>query len=383
MKKHILANNSFYRRISNEKDDLAEHLLDNSKKRTTEITDKAFIRVFEMIISRYSGIIENTQPMYKALQGIDHSIAELFDHTAHEILREITDLRAKAWMLTNVSESFAIANVLKKKINIKASREQIQKIEDFDPRLLNRLHNQFTKLRHKIIQALTTSVVMGDPVSKAVGRVYLALPKKQKKDQIRKLKRMRRVREAAVPRDFEPRSSDALMFGNSELFDWHFDQTTWQKLMDEYNQDFMIVDRSPANVFDIKNPYSDLPIKEEILSNEAFYGWEVEQETTHDFVQAVRDGEIKAAKDNGIDDFLWIAILDKKTCEICCEWRDGLTTTEIAEKLESEPDLKEACDATTAPAHFNCRCRMAPFSSNIEPFEPETDVGLQEWLNSL
>lgn len=384
MKSKNLANNTFYRKWSNQRDEAAERLLDNTKRKTTEITDWAFVRAIEMLKARYSNLHTNGIPSENQITHFAHDLGNVFNHASHNIYLETIKLRKLAWMLSHVAEAVAVASVYKTKPVVKASKQEVEKLEDLDPKLLARILHRFTTLRNRIMQAIGYSLIHEEDVEKAVGRVYKLLPPRERLTSIRKLKRLTKVREADVPRDFEDRGSDAMTFSTTgEFYDWHFDPTTWQKIYDEYDKEYLYNDRSPAAVFDIKNPWNDEPIREDIPSNEAFYGWEVEQEVTHDFVTAVRNGEITAAKQNGVDDFLWIAILDKKTCEVCCEWRDGLTTKEIEAKLADSSELKEACDAIAPPAHFNCRCRVAPFSESLEPFEPDTDVELDAWMKSL
>jgi hypothetical protein len=111
------------------------------------------------------------------------------------------------------------------------------------------------------------------------------------------------------------------------------------------------------------------------------YTWEVEQELTEDFVQSVRSGEQEAAKAQGINDFMWIAILDKATDE-CCALRDGHSSSEIEDMLDQGKLDSEDCDAIVAPGHFNCRCQSAPMTDDL-PERVEIDYGsFDDWLGS-
>ncbi len=379
MKRINLANNNFYRSWSNQRDVAAERLLDNSKRRTTEITDKSFIRAIEMIAARYPTFHNYGIQAPHAIDRLHKDLKDHFNNTSHEIYQEVIQLRLKSWMLSHVAEAFAVAAIAQKSPKLKASQQDVMRLEHQDPKLLHRIQTHFIILTNKIMSALYRSIVRDETKEQALGRVYLALPKREKITSVRKLKRLTKVKESNLKE-----STDALTFSNDgKLYDWTFDSITWKKIQDEYNEEYLPIDRSPTNVFDITNPFNDEPIKSDIPTSDAIYGWEVEQETTHDFVQAVRSGEMSAAKENGVDDFMWVAILDKKTCENCCEWRDGLTSKEIEEKLEADPELKDYCDAIVPPAHFNCRCRPAPMSNQLEDFEPKPDMELDEWLNSL
>jgi hypothetical protein len=133
----------------------------------------------------------------------------------------------------------------------------------------------------------------------------------------------------------------------------------------------------------LKNPFSREPLRPELPEGDKIYGWELEQQLTHDFVKSVRDGQIDAANVNGINEFIWIAIIDQRTCELCCEWRSGLTTSEIEKTLADNPELKEHCDVVVPPAHFNCRCGIAPVAIDLETTDIQTTDAKEfdDWLN--
>jgi SPP1 gp7 family putative phage head morphogenesis protein len=103
------------------------------------------------------------------------------------------------------------------------------------------------------------------------------------------------------------------------------------------------------------------------------YNWEIEQDLTDDFVSQVRDGQVQAANDLGIEEFVWGAIIDNKTCEECCLPRNGKTTSEI-EKMGGGD-----CDGTVPPLHPNCRCDIAPVASTDEVDGPDWK-SFEEWL---
>jgi len=118
---------------------------------------------------------------------------------------------------------------------------------------------------------------------------------------------------------------------------------------------------------------------------DTWYVWEFERDLTNEFVKSVRTGQIAAANENGITDFVWIAVIDSKTDE-CCQWRDGLLISEIRERLGDHRDEDEACniegDNLTPPIHFNCRCTLAPAAENI-PDKPDTGAkSFDEWLET-
>lgn len=102
------------------------------------------------------------------------------------------------------------------------------------------------------------------------------------------------------------------------------------------------------------------------------YNWELEQETTEDFVRAARSGQVKAANDIGVQDFVWVAVIDDKTCDDCCLPRNGKTTSEIEE-------MDDDCGVTVPPAHFNCRCQIMPVASVNQVSGPQMS-DFEDWL---
>lgn len=153
----------------------------------------------------------------------------------------------------------------------------------------------------------------------------------------------------------------------------------WDKVLSDYMDDYVPHNRGP-DFF-----YSDA----EMTGAGRFpagryedktYQWELEQDVTHDFVQSVREGQLEAFEQNGITDFVWIAIVDDKTDE-CCLWRDGLTSQEIEAQLKTSHKDDE-CQTIVPPAHFNCRCSLEPSTENM-PDKPVSNRGdFDEWLET-
>ena len=158
------------------------------------------------------------------------------------------------------------------------------------------------------------------------------------------------------------------------------DSETWDGIVNDYAADYGQVNRSPEGITDAVNPFNDEPITDS-LQTRYYYEWEIERDATHDFVKLVRDGQVDAAKENGITDFIWIAILDDRTCEKCCEWRNGLSSSMIEKRLKEDAELEDACDAIVPPAHFNCRCTVAPMTDDLEVYDiSQTEKEFDQWL---
>ena len=185
--------------------------------------------------------------------------------------------------------------------------------------------------------------------------------------------------------DDEETSGTTFTFGprggvTQSQFEW--DTATWDQVIAKTNEDYSLIDRSPKTFFDVKDPHSKEPMRDNITEDDKIYGWEMEQQLTHDFVTSVREGQIDAANENGITEFIWIAVLDDRTCENCCEWRSGLLTSEIEKELDGNEFLRDHCDVSTPPAHFNCRCGIAPVAIDVATVDkPEITKEFDAWLN--
>lgn len=161
--------------------------------------------------------------------------------------------------------------------------------------------------------------------------------------------------------------------GSGKEFDFYFGLTNdedWDLAVQAYKDTELPVTRfdQQASTYDPEAGYFQ-------------YGWEQEQNATDDFVQAVRAGQVAAAEQMGVKEFVWVAIIDNKTCEVCCLPRNGKTTSEIEEMLASGKLDASHCDARVPPAHPNCRCDTGPVAS-VDEVEGANWKDFGEWLDS-
>lgn len=379
-----------YRKFVDERDGALEVILRNSRLRISEMTAVTFRKVLESIQLKYSNILHtSSRHMMDQLEG---QVQGLLDHLAFQIWIEIIEMRKKAFMLSYAGEAQAIAQTLAKSPKLALSKVRLDQMmnKNFSNGLSphKSIGLQFSKLRRQITSSLEYSVAFGEPVDKALGRIFLLFPRQGELPKRRVLKPVR-LTEATKPTfslydqlGSEPELATVLDFSSSRQapvhgFDW--DQETWDKVRNEISGDYALTNRSPENYVDLKNPFNDLPIREKVPGVDKIYLWEVENEVTNDFVENVREGQVEAAKKQGITDFVWIGILDNRTDE-CCAWRSGLTTKEIEEKLKTEY-ADEDCRAVTPPAHFNCRCTLAPASEDLVAVDNnDMEREFSEWL---
>lgn len=301
---------------------------------------------------------------------LEARIAHIFDILAKQLVDRITRMRKTTFILTYLSELEAIARATQKtKILDPAQfkqKLQAQMTQDTlsGKSLEKQIWLSLSRLQYKIIQAFKNGVALEETPKEVVDRVKKTYPKL--------------VQYKRPPRALKPlREADKKKPGGDDddglEFDFYHDLVTdedWDLTVSSY-LDTEIDYESRVNRQIYTDP--DTGVRK--------YEWEIEQETTDDFVQQVRDGQVEAANDLGIKDFVWVAIIDKKTCEACCIPRAGKTTSEIKAMLASGELDKVQCDAIVPPAHPFCRCDIAPIASP-DPVEGPDWKSFDNWLNS-
>lgn len=291
--------------------------------------------------------------------------------------KTIRQLRVVAAALAKAGEVEAIARATGRKPTLRFSAFDKLSMEGY-PALAGgsiegRMRLYLDKLARRIAsQAQAAGLerdAEGRPLDRAdfMRRVAQALPKAKPAPKRKNLQRVQ-AREAKKPKqDLESLAMIGVM-----------DRTTYDLILDDYKSEYVPRGRSPSDIAEIKNVIGP---SGQTRSAGLVYDFEVERDLTNEFVAAVRLGQVQAAKENNITDFVWIAVLDDRTDE-CCEKRDGLLTSEIKLKLEG-PWADDDCQAVVPPAHFNCRCTLAPAMDNI-PDRPEIPFDdFEAWLNDI
>lgn len=236
-------------------------------------------------------------------------------------------------------------------------QNQMKRHTLLDQDLDKRLWVILSQLRLRIVDAFNRALSLEAPPNEVVQAVQKAYPpKKVYRRPPRTLKPLREADSHAPKKEF------------TFYFDL-MDDSEWNAAVDAYKDTEL-----PPGRFD-QAPAYDADV------GHMRYDWELEQEVTDDFVQQVRDGQVSAAKDLGVEEFVWIAIMDNDTCRECCRPRNGKTTSEIEAMLESGTLDDVHCDATVPPAHPNCRCDLAPIGSTDE-VEGADWKSFQDWLDT-
>lgn len=149
------------------------------------------------------------------------------------------------------------------------------------------------------------------------------------------------------------------------------DDATWDNILKGYKEDY----QTPHNPRDF---IVGGKLQDE-LDDALVYSWEVDQDLTDEFMRQVNDSQEAAFEKAGLTKFVWIAVLDNRTCQECCVWRDGLTIEEIEAALKSGRK-GDKCQSLKPPAHPNCRCTLAPAFDNL-PERPNSNLKeFEEWL---
>jgi hypothetical protein len=293
----------------------------------------------------------------------DQRISPWFSMASKRASELLTQMRKTTYTLSYIGQAEAIGRAIGKRTRYELAARDIDEASKEEMthggRHEDRIEMHFDALKAKVIAAFQLSQVLESPVEEVLDRIERAFPKQTKMKRISKL--IAPMREAA-----QDKKREGWSFGT-------IDEDEWEKIVDDYLSDEIPFGRSPED----KIMTGGVTPEGE---DEFIYQWQLEQEVTDDFVSQVRDGEIDSANENGITDFQWIAIIDGKTDD-CCLWRDGLTSAEIESQLENE-HKGDDCDATTPPAHFNCRCRVAPMTDDMPKEEPADYGDFLDWLNT-
>lgn len=320
--------------------------------------DRALEKILHWHLSAMDVIVDKTKRKVLAL-ALSHPLIvdRELSLCSFQLARLATRLRQKAYGLSHAGEVQAIHNVFGKsrKGTIKPDLGDMPSGGSVD----DRIHLAVCRLKRKIDDALHLADVLDENREEKLARLARAFPPSRPapKTTTRALSH-RKLREAGTVKSMT------------------VDDFDWQEILDDYTATEL-----PPDIFqrgpDDKVVFFDADAQEHAVER---YSWEVEQEVTEDFVHQVRAGAIDAAKQNGIDDFLWNAVIDSHTDE-CCDVRDGKTSAEIEAELAQGPIDEDGCEAIVAPAHFNCRCKSVPTTDDLPDQAPPDFKGFDDWLS--
>lgn len=341
-----------YRKFITDRDKALEKILTNSHRRINDFTTLA-LREIEGEVSVLCIRHGATEfPQTKVLvEQLDARLKNVFYYLGVLISRELTNLMRRANVLAQVGEAEAIARTVgNATYNVNPGTSKVPN--------QNRIQYLLNSTRYKILKAFEQGLVIDESSNDVFNRVIKAFPPCERYSKPPRV--LKKIKEA----ERSKRIDAANGFVTDEQ---------WQDVVHDYLNEYVpqYSVRSPDRVMDIKQPSGEY---------EERYGWEIEKETNHAFIDQVRSGQNETANQNGYTDMVWISILDDKTDD-CCEWRNGLTSSEIEAKLEGE-HADDECDAIVPPAHFNCRCSLAPYTEDIGEPEKVDFSDFDEWLKN-
>lgn len=299
--------------------------------------------------------------MAHAYQMMDHPNTHMLQHvifsTSVNIERIVKKLRRQTRILTITSEYEILGRVGLSKTNKPISVPEGKEHKDLYAG--GTIQRRVTYYLNQIVRKLDALSELAKMNNEKLSpeEIASAFPKRKK---IPRTKVIRRLTEAKKKNGED---DDTNPDDTTDADDQTFNVTTdlvsdqeWNSLVDDYLSTNIPQDRSGATSFSDQDmidaglfPSGTTNAIDESVT----YDWELERDVTHDFIDTVRDGQMEAANEAGVDDFVWVAILDDKTDD-CCAWRDGLTTSEIEDELSGKHSGDDCPDAVTPPAHFNC-----------------------------
>ena len=324
-----------YRKFVRERDQALEVLLDNALTEVDNILKELFVRWIYSCLntSVRSKVYQTNADDLMMIRGLQTQLEMSIPAAINRISEIIKRLRKNTYLLTVSSEAEAIGIALNKKTQYHPTMLKKMNVinrdlptGDMGRKIQLMLLNVADKLKKQ-----TLWLMMQKDINEleAIQSLIYKLPKSKATERKRALKRIQ-ITEADSQSDYESDLSSGLITDEE-----------WEDILDQYKSEIS-VDRSPETYFTIAKGSNEVKR----------YAWEMESEIVQDFVQQVRLGQIDAANENGITDFIWIAVVDDRTDE-CCLWRDGLTTKEIEQKLKTDHRGDE-CQTSVPPAHFNC-----------------------------
>lgn len=367
-----------YRKFRNEADRGLEVLLNRSKQELNDNLRGIFTRAAQIAVSHYSMIAKEDLISYKSratIDRIDDQLTHLFYSSVSQLQNVFIRMSTQVYMLSLAAEAEAIGRALVKpvKYQVKSEKAYEQALWNQEGTLIaDRILLSFNKIRRKLMGAIELSVIQEDSTREMLIRFLKALPSQ------RVVKRPKRVLKNIKEADREDNDDD-ISLPKTSFSVGVLDQAEWASILDSYRKEYVPEWRSPEFILNVAD---ELGLDEEALADQGLltYAIDLEQEMVDKFVRDTRAGQTDAAKQEGISDFMWIAVIDDKTDE-CCAWRDGLTSREIEARLSGDKKDDE-CKTIVPPAHFNCRCRMAPVLKDMPELEPSNMQEFEDWLKT-
>lgn len=358
-----LVASSKYRKFTQDRNQALEQINLNTQMDLSRILHNALENITNYV-SRMA--LERDPSVYSVQRSkdlLDFFVSQEFERILPWTVARMKRGRKASFYLTYFGELEAIARATQK-TKIISSQKFKQQLHDATHQdtvngqsLEKSVWLSFLKLQNDIVMAFVRALLNESSPLEVVKAVQQAYP------QIQSYRR--------PPRKIKPlREADSDPGQEYDFYHGLTNDQDWEEAVQAYKDAEL-----PAGRFD------QFAVSFDPEAGYFAYGWEQEQNANDDFVQAVRAGQVAGAEEMGIKDFVWIAVIDNKTCHVCCLPRNGKTTSEIESMLASGKLDASRCDAVTPPAHPYCRCDIGPVASTDEVSGPNwKDFG--DWLES-
>lgn len=311
------------------------------------------------------------------VESFEHMLKVIFSNGCGALYQIMLKLRQRSYVLSKASEAEIIARMsLGQRVvaNIRADHlfKAMNKPTVAGGAAAQRLTHYMDRLRRKITSFAQGAALNAPDVEAFLQDVMACFPPK------RVVKRPKRVLKPALMEAAQDLSTDP----QADVAIDNIDAEAWQDMLSAYMNDYVPQNRGPEAIGlgRLTGTFTPTPAGSPSEDSDVWYAWEFEQDMTEEFVQSVRDGQLEAANENGITDFVVISIIDDSTCNDCCGGFgcvdfDGLLVSEVEEMTDGEQ--------TVAPYHFKCRCTFAPATDNI-PDKPDDNMDdvFADWLMS-
>lgn len=374
MVESLLTDSAHYHNFVADRDRALERIHQHAQMDIAQYLQSLFKQVL-MVASHLSLQTNATLLNYQTLShDFGRHLTDLITMIFPQIVTRIERMRHATYVMTYASEIAAIGQATKRRFKGGGwnpefpglSRQDIQD-KTKSPTLLGedlnkRVWYNLQKLQSRMQQAFSLALVQQLPPKEIVQKVKDSFPLLQVYKRAPKV--LKKTREANLfGGDDDDEDKPKVDYTASII-----DEGDWELARSAY-----IASELPPSRFE---PGANWDPE----SGTFKYNWELEQDLMDDFVKQVRDGQVQAANDLGIQEFVWIAILDEKTDE-CCVKRHGKTTSEIEAMLEDGQLDSSECDSSVPPAHPNCRCQIGPVASTDEVEGPDFQA-FGDWLKS-
>lgn len=342
------------------RDKALEDLHTRAQVESSDIMRKLLTDVLLMAKAYYTQL-KSGHP--QSIDQFESHVKNIFSAGVSQLYGIIIMLKIRSYVLSKSSETEIIAQLTDEQVVSKIRSEEIYQIAGQDStaggEMIQRMTLYMDKLRRRIVSMAQGSAINAGDEMDFLQDILAAFPKD------RVVKRPKRILKPLL-RESDKKPKFDIAIDN-------IDENTWNDMLRTYMDEYVPKWRAPPAVVDL--PIVDPTIQAD--GTEVWYAWEFERDMTNEFVQSVRDGQIAAANENGITDFVVISIIDDRTCEHCC---GDFGCVDFDGLLVSEIEKMTGGEQSAPPYHFNCRCTLAPATDNI-PKKPDNGGNeFDDWL---